>query len=266
MNDPPGSFYVSAGQYQPEAALALSKIRPPAYVAIIGKARTYCSKECKNKTIGKEWRICPQCGGSFITWINAKQIRCSRRCAGVAKSQKIERECASCGITFKIKLRVLAHGVSSGSFCSTACKHRRMSSTTLTISGKTRIPSGGKREDIGLYVRSRWEANYARYLNFLVENKSIRRWEYEPDTFEFKGIKRGTRFYTPDFKVYENNGDIIYHEVKGWMDKRSITRHKRMQKYHPNVVIIMIMGTEIEEIHKKVGGIIAWEYGNKSRV
>ena len=45
MNDPTGSFYISAGQYQPEAALALSKVRPPAYVAIIGKARAYSPED-----------------------------------------------------------------------------------------------------------------------------------------------------------------------------------------------------------------------------
>ncbi|MCK5038465.1 MAG: hypothetical protein KAS16_05145 [Thermoplasmata archaeon] len=45
MTDPTGSFSISAGQYQPEAALALSKVRPPAYVAIIGKARTYSPED-----------------------------------------------------------------------------------------------------------------------------------------------------------------------------------------------------------------------------
>ncbi len=43
--DPTGTFYVSAGQYQPEAALALSKIEPPAFVAIVGKSRTYSPEE-----------------------------------------------------------------------------------------------------------------------------------------------------------------------------------------------------------------------------
>ncbi len=45
LNDPTGSFYISAGQYQPEAALALSKVSTPAFVAIIGKARTYSPEE-----------------------------------------------------------------------------------------------------------------------------------------------------------------------------------------------------------------------------
>lgn len=45
ISDPTGIFYVSAGQYQPEAAMAISKIDPPAFVAVVGKARTYSPEE-----------------------------------------------------------------------------------------------------------------------------------------------------------------------------------------------------------------------------
>ncbi|HLE47165.1 MAG TPA: DNA-binding protein, partial [Candidatus Thermoplasmatota archaeon] len=41
ISDPTGVFTVYAGQYQPEAAQALSQIQPPCYVAVTGKARTY---------------------------------------------------------------------------------------------------------------------------------------------------------------------------------------------------------------------------------
>jgi hypothetical protein len=39
--DPTGTFFAYAGQYQPEAAATLREIEPPAYVAIVGKPRTY---------------------------------------------------------------------------------------------------------------------------------------------------------------------------------------------------------------------------------
>ena len=39
--DPTGTFYVYAGQYQPEAASALREINPPEYVAVAGKPRTF---------------------------------------------------------------------------------------------------------------------------------------------------------------------------------------------------------------------------------
>lgn len=41
ISDPTGVFTVYAGQYQPEAAHALSELQPPAFVAVTGKARTY---------------------------------------------------------------------------------------------------------------------------------------------------------------------------------------------------------------------------------
>jgi hypothetical protein len=39
--DPTGTFFVYAGQYQPEAASALRDLEPPAYVSVVGKPRTY---------------------------------------------------------------------------------------------------------------------------------------------------------------------------------------------------------------------------------
>jgi RPA family protein len=39
--DPTGVFTVYAGQYQPEAAIFLSELQVPAYIAIVGKARKY---------------------------------------------------------------------------------------------------------------------------------------------------------------------------------------------------------------------------------
>lgn len=64
---------------------------------------------------------------------------------------------------------------------------------------------GGFRSDINCYVRSMWEANFARIQQY----KGLT-WEYEPQTFELTP----TMSYTPDFKV----GDIFY-EIKGrWRD------------------------------------------------
>ncbi|SFL27473.1 hypothetical protein SAMN04487950_3181 [Halogranum rubrum] len=39
--DPTGTFFVYAGQYQPEAASALRELDAPSYVAIVGKPRTF---------------------------------------------------------------------------------------------------------------------------------------------------------------------------------------------------------------------------------
>lgn len=93
---------------------------------------------------------------------------------------------------------------------------------------------------VRFYARSRWEANYARYLQFLQEKGEITKWEHEPETFWFEAIKRGCRSYLPDFRVTLKDGGIEYHEMKGWMDARSITKIKRMKKYHPSVILIVL--------------------------
>ena len=45
LSDPTGTYYLSSGQYQPEATAALSKIEPPAFIAVVGKTRTYSPEE-----------------------------------------------------------------------------------------------------------------------------------------------------------------------------------------------------------------------------
>jgi len=43
--DPTGTFYISASEFQPAAATALSKISPPAFAAVVGKSRVYSPEE-----------------------------------------------------------------------------------------------------------------------------------------------------------------------------------------------------------------------------
>lgn len=120
----------------------------------------------------------------------------------------------------------------------------------------------GYREDMpGIYFRSAWEANFGRYLNFLKKQKEILAWEFEPDTFWFEEIKRGTRSYLPDFKVWDSkHKEPYYIEVKGYMDARSRTKIKRMAKYYPEVLLIIVGRKEYKEIRDKLSRLIAnWE-------
>lgn len=91
-----------------------------------------------------------------------------------------------------------------------------------------------------IFFRSRWEFLYALYLEHLKERGIIKDWEHEAETFWFEKIKRGTRSYLPDFKVYFNNGGIEYCEVKGYMDERSKTKIKRMGIYYPSVKLRVV--------------------------
>ena len=115
---------------------------------------------------------------------------------------------------------------------------------------------GGKRK----YFRSRWEANYARYLEFLKVQKQITEWEHEAEVFWFEGIKRGCVSFLPDFRITELNGSLSYHEVKGWMDDRSKTKIRRMALYHPTVVLRIIDAKWFKENNKTLTSIIyGWE-------
>jgi hypothetical protein len=115
---------------------------------------------------------------------------------------------------------------------------------------------GGERS----YYRSMWEANYARYLEWLRARGDIKSWEHEPKTFWFETIRRGTRSYLPDFRVTENNGAVIFHEVKGWMDDRSKTKIKRMRIYYPDVKLIVIDAKGYRSIMRQAASLVpGWE-------
>jgi hypothetical protein len=100
------------------------------------------------------------------------------------------------------------------------------------------------------YFRSKWEANYALYLDYLIKKKQIKKWEYEVKTFWFEKIKRGVRSYTPDFEITNLDNTIEYHEVKGWMDKRSTTKLKRIKKYYPQTKMVLIDEPQYKAIMK----------------
>jgi len=111
-----------------------------------------------------------------------------------------------------------------------------------------------------------WEANFARYLNWLLSKKLIRSWEYESDEFEFVGIKRGTRFYKSDFKVIEISGAIVYFELKGFMDAKSKTALNRMAKYYPGIKIVVIDKKGYASIARICKGLIPhWETAGASK-
>lgn len=114
---------------------------------------------------------------------------------------------------------------------------------------------GGRRKDLdNRYFRSSWEANIARYYNYLGV-----KWEYEPKTFVFENITRGSVSYTPDFYLSETDEWV---EVKGWMDGKSKTKLKRFEKQYPDEYkkLILIQEKEYNEIKRKVAPFIKeWE-------
>lgn len=143
----------------------------------------------------------------------------------------------------------------------------------LIASGKAVVPTlspdwkrgkrwkQGRRADLNnQFFRSSWEANYARYLNWLKAKGEIHDWQFEADTFWFLAIKRGVRSYLPDFKVWDTpTSEPVYHEIKGWMDPKSVTKLKRMKKYYPKVRVVLIDASQYRSIAKWSKLIPGWE-------
>lgn len=118
----------------------------------------------------------------------------------------------------------------------------------------------GRREDLGnRYFRSAWEANYARYLNWLIEQGEIVSWEYEPQTFIFHGVTRGAISYLPDFKVLNKDGSYEWHEVKGWMTSKDRTKLRRMEQYYPQEKVVLVDQKAYRSIAQWKSLIPNWE-------
>lgn len=118
----------------------------------------------------------------------------------------------------------------------------------------------GIRDDLhGIYMRSRWEANVARFLDVLVMCGHIERWEYEPQVFHFP-VKRGNKTYTPDFLVHPVGGDHYWLEVKGWMDKPSRIKIKRFGIHFPKERLVIVDEKAYRELEKQFADVIPnWE-------
>lgn len=231
-----------------------------------GKGKVWCSAACR-KAERFVTLVCSTCQKEYRAFrCRAKRSRNCPSCTSPVINQFESKKgpnhiCSVCHKFFyrkpsEVRLRYPNSG--GGKYCSMRCKAIYMSS-----SGKnpTRNAVGGKRADLGIFFRSRWEANWARYLNWMKDRGEIKDWRYECETFEFAGIKRGSRFYTPDFKVFEKDGSVVFHEVKGWMDQKSATKLKRMAKYHPKVKIVLVEKRQYDDVRKGLCRIIPnWEH------
>lgn len=261
------------------------------FIAQRSAHRKFCSPNCayinetRNKSVADKQRkdrgfsICNGCGVKFrITTVSGKAMYCSQKCAASHIGRKtlllnrpvkpavnlINKTCPTCQSEFT------SWKSSHRKFCSPKCSRVPASvsaSETMHRNGhyKSMRPFSrckkGLRPDLGLSFRSSWEANYARFLNWLKKNDPwIYDWEYEPTTFWFHNIKRGCRSWLPDFKVTLRDGSIEYHEVKGWMYPRSKTALRRMRIYYPDVSVVLIDQNRYKALQKQMRHLIPeWE-------
>jgi hypothetical protein len=218
---------------------------------LLGKPKSSISRKARVLGLTSRNRKRPegfgkQCGDKIRAWLQTHPHP-----RGAYKTGKQIRICPRCGIFFETYS-------SKQKYCGSKCGRHRPQSQ-----GDQGYSKSGKRSDLNdQYFRSRWEANYARYLNYLISNgSSIVKWEYEPETFEFKKIKKGTRFYTPDFRLSFQDGHVEYHEVKGWDYPKGRTARKRFVKYYPRLKLVLIeasffKGIKSQGMNKLIPG---WE-------
>lgn len=227
----------------------------------------YCSNYCrlhrKHDKKPLETKICQYCGNKYFLNINFSNIQklqskfCSSKCSG--KSRKIEdgltnneRYARKIGLPkqgspeyYKKLNEKTKEAMHRPEVNAKLHKSRRPTSLEARMRHSDllvgKMPKNLNDKRFGnvkrgvyningkeIFFRSKWEANYALYLDFLIKNKQIKSWEYEAKVFIFEAIKLGTRSYRPDFKVYNNDGTTEWHEVKGYMDEKKQSKIKKI--------------------------------------
>ncbi len=109
----------------------------------------------------------------------------------------------------------------------------------------------GFREDIGHYVRSSWEADFARILRM-----HRIKYEYEPRTFTIIRKNSEKLSYTPDFYTPHDN---TFYEIKGWMRDLDQEKISLFQDQYPEYRFILIDTTKFAELAMQYKDLVKWE-------
>lgn len=136
---------------------------------------------------------------------------------------------------------------------------------------QNKISRIGKRKDLGgLFLRSGWEANVARWL----KHKKYT-YMYEPKVFPFfgvpgqKDVKHGTINYVPDFRI-DKGKDYKWLEVKGMLKASDKTRIRRFKKYYPDefkklVAVVGSKSTKAAKFFQEMGVPIMAYYNDLNK-
>lgn len=227
----------------------------------------------------KEKRICVRrrCNHSFEVIPSNPKIYCSESCAAQVNNKrrkppsqetklKIATTLKGKASAFKGIIKVprkkiacanpkcpkifLKERWANKKFCSNKCAME-------VIGGQVTSPraargKAGIRKDISkkTYFYSRWEANFARLLNY-----SGIKWIYAPKAFDL-----GSQNYTPDFYLPEYD---TYIEVKNFLWKYSKIRDRKFRELYPNINLILLLKKDYLELEKNYSHLIKrWEYKN----
>lgn len=117
----------------------------------------------------------------------------------------------------------------------------------------------GLREDLGIFVRSSWEANMLRL--FKSGRIKLKDAKYEPQIFSFTQYvppKGQALSYMPDFQVTKGKKQF-WVEVKGnWLRGADRTKLRRFKKYYPDefkklIAVVSSKNTKTAKFFQELG-------------
>ena len=138
-------------------------------------------------------------------------------------------------------------------YCSRMCAIRDVGSRPT--SPRAARARAGIRPDISqtIYFFSRWEANFARLMNFLRI-----KWVHQPRTFQLHSQK-----YTPDFYLPEMG---TYIEIKNFLSAYSRNRDEEFRRLYPDLELLLILKDEYLALQNTYAHKIPlWEYSTSRK-
>lgn len=209
------------------------------------KNKKYCSLECKrefNKNKNTKTLICEYCGKKFNTIHNSRF--CSTSCSS-------KHFAPITGFGSKIRPKEVWNKDLKNCFNE---ETRQKISDKITLSivegrkNKDNWAGAGYRDDLGHYLRSKWEANFARII---LHNGLT--YEFEKKRFK---LSNGTH-YIPDFYIVE---DDQYYEIKGYFHEDAKQKMELFKKEYPNIKLTLIKHEEYNKLTKLYKHLINnWE-------
>ena len=210
---------------------------------IKGRARKkYCSRRCA-ATVNNPLRgpLSPETRAKIAVAIRKRRILHPLK--GKIIVPRLVRDCKNCGKVFETP-RWQNH-----IYCSVHCSIHDIGSRPT--SPRAARAKAGIRLDINptMYFFSRWEANFARLMNF----RGVV-WKFQPKTFLLK-----TQRYTPDFYLPETNE---YIEIKNYLSEYSRNRDHEFRECFPSIKLRLVLKADYLKLQEEFAPLInEWEFG-----
>lgn len=151
----------------------------------------------------------------------------------------IKENCNS-SISYRILCMLIKAGINNCHYSDRDGKIKKELDIRMKKREDNRNSKLGFRADLGCILRSSWEADFARVLNYLNID-----WEYEKEGFSLES-KYIDAYYLPDFFL---NGNTII-EIKGFWDEKSRKKVKCFKENYKDYKLLLIDGDMMRGLFK----------------